>query len=81
MLKRVDVAVYDVFMDVKNNDFATGLTAVGLEEDGVGWALDENNESLITEEMKQAVAQAKADIISGKVVVHDYNTSDSCPVM
>nr|WP_306264344.1 BMP family ABC transporter substrate-binding protein [Pararhizobium sp. IMCC3301] len=81
MLKRVDVAVYDAFMDGKNNDFATGFVAVGLEEDGVGWALDENNESLITEEMKQAVDQARADIIAGKVAVHDYNTSDSCPVM
>ena len=81
MLKRVDVAVYDAFMDAKNNDFETGFTALGLGEDGVGWALDENNESLITDEMKQTVEQAKADIIAGKVAVHDYMSTDSCPVM
>lgn len=39
------------------------------EEDGVGYALDDNNKSLITDEMKAAVEKAKADIISGAVKV------------
>ena len=35
--------------------------------------------SIITEEMKSAVDQAKADIISGKIAVHDYMATESCP--
>ncbi|PCJ91897.1 MAG: BMP family ABC transporter substrate-binding protein [Hyphomicrobiales bacterium] len=81
MLKRVDVAVYNAFMDAKNDTFATGFNVLGLAEDGVGWALDEHNKDLITADMKMAVEQARADIISGKIKVHDYMSSDSCPVM
>src|SRR5690606_26473519 len=65
MLKRVDVAVYDAFMDAKNGTFDYGVQNLGLAEEGVGYALDEHNESLITEEMKTAVEKAKADIIAG----------------
>ncbi len=81
MLKRVDVAVYNAFMDGKNDSYATGFSVLGLAEDGVGWALDDNNKALITADMQAAVEQARADIISGKIKVHDYMSSDSCPVM
>ena len=56
-----------------------GLQALGVKEDGVGYALDDNNKSLITDEMKAAVEKAKADIISGAVKVHDYMSDNSCP--
>lgn len=79
MLKRVDVAVYNAFMDAKNGEFTTGFNVLGLAEDGVGYALDENNEALITDEMKAAVEKAKADIISGAVQVHDFMSDNSCP--
>ena len=42
---------------------------LGLKEGGVDWALDENNEKLITPEMKAKVDAAKADIIAGKIKV------------
>lgn len=79
MLKRVDVAVYNAFMDAKNDKFSGGVNNLGLKEGGVDWALDENNKDLITEEMKAAVEKAKADIIAGTVQVHDYMSDDSCP--
>jgi basic membrane protein A and related proteins len=79
MLKRVDVAVYGSFMDAKNGEFTFGVEDWGLEEDGVGYALDENNESLITAEMSEAVEKAKADIISGAITVHNYLEDNSCP--
>lgn len=81
MLKRVDVAVYNAFMDAKNDKFTSGFSVLGLASDGVGWALDENNASLVSDDMKAAVETAKADIIAGKISVHDYMSSDSCPVM
>ncbi|MBO6900708.1 MAG: BMP family ABC transporter substrate-binding protein [Rhizobiaceae bacterium] len=79
MLKRVDVAVYNAFMDAKNGEFTTGFNVLGLAEDGVGYALDDNNASLITDEMKAAVEKAKADIIAGTVTVHDYMSDNNCP--
>ena len=71
MLKRVDVAVYNAFKSTMDGTYETGVFTLGLAEDGVGWALDEHNESLITDEMKSKVEQAKKDIISGKIVVAD----------
>ena len=71
MLKRVDVAVYNAFMSTKNNTFQAGVFSYGLVEDGVGYAMDENNADLVTPEMIAAVEAAKADIISGKLEVID----------
>jgi len=79
MIKRVDVAVYNAFMDARNGNFEYGIQNLGLAEDGVGYAVDENNEALITPEMAEAAEQAKADIISGAVEVHDFMTDNSCP--
>ncbi|QGZ37473.1 BMP family lipoprotein [Stappia indica] len=79
MLKRVDVAVEKAFTDAKDGKWTSGVYSLGLAEDGVDWALDDNNKALITEEMKSAVDQAKADIISGKIAVHDYMATESCP--
>lgn len=73
MLKRVDLAVYDAFKEVK-----PGISALGLAEDGVGWALDEHNESLITDEMKSRIEGIKARIIIGELAVHDYMSDNTC---
>ncbi|GGE37504.1 BMP family lipoprotein [Actibacterium pelagium] len=80
MLKRVDVAVYD---SLKAGDALTGgsMQVLGLAEDGVGYAMDENNASLVSDEMKAAVEAAKAKIISGEIEVTAYYTNDSCPVL
>jgi basic membrane protein A len=78
MVKRVDVAAYNVFKSAKEGTFKPGINVLGLAEGGVDWALDKYNEKLITPEMKKAVDQAKADIISGKIKVHDYMSDNSC---
>ncbi len=79
MLKRVDVAVYNAFMDVKNDKWSTGFSVLGLKEGGVDYAMDDNNKPLVNEAMMTAVEQAKADIISGKIEVHDYMADNACP--
>ena len=79
MLKRVDVAVYNV-MKNGNANFKPGIQALGLAEDGVGYAMDDNNKPLVTAEMQAAVEKAKADIISGAIKVHDYTADNTCPV-
>jgi basic membrane protein A and related proteins len=79
MLKRVDVAVYNSFMDGKNGKFTPGVEVLGLKEGGVDVAMDDNNKPLVTPEMAEAVKKAREDIISGKVVVHDYMSDEKCP--
>ena len=80
MLKRVDVAVYDSMK--AGAELATGgFTTLGLAEDGVGYAMDDNNAALITTEMKTAVEDAKAKIISGDLEVVAYYANDSCPAL
>lgn len=80
MLKRVDVAVFNVMMSGKDGTFKPGIQVLGLAEDGVGYAVDDNNKPLLTPEMTAAAEKAKADIIAGTIKVHDYTTDNTCPV-
>ncbi len=79
MLKRVDVAVFDAMS--AGADLETGVIALGLANEGVGYAVDEHNASLVSDEMKAAVDAARAAIIAGELAVHDYSSDDSCPVL
>lgn len=79
MLKRVDVAVFNVMKSGQDGTFKPGVMSLGLAEDGVGYALDENNRPLVTAEMEAAAEKARADIISGAIKVHDYTTDNTCP--
>jgi basic membrane protein A len=79
MLKRVDVAAYKSFSDARAGTWKAGVQVLGLKEEGVGYALDEHNRALVTPDMKAAADQAVADIISGKIRVHDYMSDSKCP--
>ena len=79
MLKRVDVAVYETFMDAMNGEFTPGFEVLGLAERGVGFAMDEFNADLVTPEMEAAAYKAAYDIATGAITVHDYMATDSCP--
>ncbi|RSZ58659.1 BMP family ABC transporter substrate-binding protein [Massilia atriviolacea] len=80
MVKRVDLAIYDSFMQVKNGTWKAGVTHKGLKEGGVDWALDKDNRAVVTPEIEKRVNEAKANIVSGKVKVVDYRVGSSCPV-
>jgi basic membrane protein A len=79
MLKRVDVAAYETFKDAMDGKFTSGVQTLGVAEGGVDWALDDNNAQLITADIKAAVEQARKDILSGKVKVHNYESNSDCP--
>jgi basic membrane protein A and related proteins len=79
MLKRVDVAVEDAMADAMNGEWTNGFEVLGIAEGGVDWALDDNNAALVTPEMIAAVDAAKAAIIAGDIVVHDYMSDNTCP--
>ena len=79
MLKRVDVAAYEAFKPRwPRAAWEPGIKVLGLAEDGVGWALDENNEELITADMKAAVEDVAEQIKAGDIVVHDYMEDNAC---
>ena len=79
MLKRVDVVAYEVFDSVRQGTWTAGVRELGLKEGGVGWALDEFNEGLVSSEMKAAADRAVADIKRGSIRVHDYVADGRCP--
>ncbi len=79
MMKRVDNAVYNAFKD--GPGLSTGFNVMGLANEGVGYALDENNAALVSDEMKAAVDDAAQKIISGEITVHDYMSDESCPAL
>ncbi|MGF1592156.1 MAG: BMP family protein [Kiloniellaceae bacterium] len=78
MLKRVDVAAYKAFKDAQEDNWTSGIQVLGLAEDGVGWALDEYNQDLVSEDMKAKVTEAAAEIVAGRLQVHDYTADNSC---
>ncbi|MGB0658711.1 MAG: BMP family lipoprotein [Mangrovicoccus sp.] len=78
MVKRVDNAIYTVFDDGAEG-FVGGIHVMGLENEGVGWALDEFNGELITQVMQDTVEDTKSRILAGDIVVHDYTSDGSCP--
>ena len=80
MLKRVDVAAYDVFDTARRDAWQSGVRVLGLKENGVGWSLDEYNATLVTPAMKAAAEEAAGRIVAGEIKVHDYVTEGDCPV-
>jgi basic membrane protein A len=80
MLKRVDVAVYEAMKagaDLETGKFMT----LGLAEEGVGYAVDEHNAALISDDQRAQVEAARSAIIDGSLNVVAYYENDSCPVL
>ena len=77
MLKRVDNAVYDAMSDGPGME--KWFNVMGVGNNGVGYAMDDNNKDLVTPEMKAAVEEAAAKISDGSLEVHDYMADDTCP--
>lgn len=73
MVKRVDVAVYNVL-----KDFKPGVSVLGLKEGGVDYAMDQHNAKLVAAPIKAKVDAYKADIIAGKIKVADYMADSAC---
>jgi basic membrane protein A len=80
MVKHVDNAIYDSFMQMKNGTWKPGVTYKGLAEGGVDWVVDKDNRAVVTPDMEKRVNAAKADIIKGKIKVVDYRAGSSCPL-
>jgi len=69
MVKHVDEAVYRSSRDAARGEMSCGVFDVGIAEGMIGWALDEHNAGLLTEEMKAKIEELSAKIVSGEIVV------------
>jgi basic membrane protein A len=71
MVKRVDNAVYDAVKEVLDGKFEGGFHVFGLDKDGVAYAMDQNNEPLIPQDVITRVEESKAKIVAGEIKVTD----------
>jgi basic membrane protein A len=72
MLKRVDLAVFDVVQESQAGKFTAGLKRFGLADKGVDYSVDPYNQKILTEPVRQRADELKSEIIAGKIVVPDY---------
>jgi len=71
MVKHVDNAVYDIVKLVVDRKFQGGFHVFGLENDGVGYAMDDYNRYLVSAEAIQRAEEARKKIIAGQIKVTD----------
>ncbi len=71
MVKRVDNAVYQIIGDLVGGKFKGGIHVYGLEDGGIGYAMDQYNEKLVPKDVIAEVEAAKQRIIRGEIKVTD----------
>ncbi|MBX9767667.1 MAG: BMP family ABC transporter substrate-binding protein [Bdellovibrionales bacterium] len=71
MLKRVDTAVFEVIKEATQGQFKAGLRSFSLKDQGVDYAADDFNASLVAPHKEQLEAM-KQKIIAGQISVPDY---------
>ncbi len=71
MVKRVDNVVYQTIQQVVEGRFAGGFHVFGLENDGVGYAMDQCNQNLVPQQVIPEVEAARQRIIGGDIRVTD----------
>lgn len=73
MLKRTDVAVYRAFQGI-----VPGVVSLGLKEDGLALAFDDENAPLVDAVMRRRVDAARDAIVAGRLRVVDYTAAKRC---
>ena len=78
MVKNVGQAAYNSWHEDMDGTWKPGIKVLGLEDNALSYAVDKYNEKLITPELKKYIDGLKADIIAGKIKVHDYTVDNTC---
>ncbi len=71
MMKRVDNSVYNTVKDMVEGRFKGGIHLFGLDNEGIGYAIDDYNRALIPQSVIDEVERAKKEIIEGRIKVTD----------
>jgi len=69
MVKRVDNAVFQIVKDRVEKRPVGGIHIYGLDNEGVGYAVDQNNKDLLPPAVLEAVEAARRKIIAGQIKV------------
>jgi basic membrane protein A len=69
MVKRVDNAVYQIVKDRVEKRKMGGIHVYGLDNDGVGYAVDQYNKDLLPQATIDSAEAARQQIISGQIKV------------
>jgi len=73
LVKRVDIAVYDALKTSREGKWSPGIKYLGIKEGALDYAVDQNNKTLISEQLIEEVATAKERIINGTITVEAYS--------
>ena len=73
LVKRVDIAVYDTIKRSHDGTWNPGIKYLGIKEGALDYAVDQNNRSLISENLIEEVSTAKERIINGLITVETYS--------
>ena len=71
MTKEISASVQRIIRETAESNFMAGIRYFGLEDGEVSYALDEHNQSLLSDDMIATVESLKAKIIAGEIVVPD----------
>ena len=71
MTKEISASVQRIIRETVENNFTAGIRYFGLKDGGVSYALDEHNQSLLSDDMIATIESLKAKIIAGEIVVPD----------
>ena len=74
MVKELSASVIKVITETADGTFIGGVRYLGLEDGGVSYAVDEHNQSLLSDEILSRVESLKAQIVAGEIVVPDQIT-------
>lgn len=80
MVKNTGLAAYNAFEEGQLNEWQPGIKVLGLEEEGVDWAVDIFNRNLVPIKIEERINKIRNDIIRGRINVTDYLSNNSCPV-
>ena len=71
MTKEISTSVQHIIREAANDNFMAGIRYFGLKDGGVSYAVDEHNQSLLSDDIITTVESLKAKIIAGEIVVPD----------
>jgi basic membrane protein A len=69
MIKRGDVAVFDIVRDTVLGKFEGGMRIFGLAEDGVDWVHEGPHAAGIPDDVKRKVEALRAEVVAGRIRV------------